>query len=108
MLKRMNGIVLVMAFVLPIVSGCGDEFLRENYVKDAYYRTLMSHVCFIANIAWLVLLYAVWLRAGLKAAANKYRFVVFYHFIYVPLFLVAWIVYVFFAAFYIGEMNGIQ
>ena len=52
--------------VLPIVTGWADGCLRDNYVRDEHFRTLMVRAGFIVNIGWLVLLYIVWHVAGLN------------------------------------------
>lgn len=108
MLMYVKWIMLLLAFALPVATGWGDDYLRENYVKDEYFRMLMTRVVFIVNIVWLVLLYIVWLVAGLRTAANKYRFAVIFHFIQAPVFCILWIVFVFVAAFYLNGMKGVQ
>lgn len=78
MLNKIKWVMFALAFVLPIVIGWTDGYLRDNYVRDEYFRMLMVRAGFIVNIGWLVLLYIVWLVAGLKESINKYRFLLVY------------------------------
>lgn len=104
MVKTVKWIMFLLAFVLPIVTGWTDGYLRDNYVRDECLRTLMVRAGFIVNIGWLVLLYIVWLVAGLKESINKYRFLLVYH-LAVPVFIVVWVSFVFIMALFFGGWN---
>ena len=104
MVQTVKWIMFLLAFVLPIVTGWADGYLRDNYVRDEYSRTLMVRAGFIVNIGWLVLLYIVWLVAGLKESTNKYRFLLVYH-LAVPVFAIVWVLFVFIMALFFGGWN---
>ena len=104
MLNKIKWVMFALAFVLPIVIGWTDGYLRDNYVRGEYLRTLMVRAGFIVNIGWLVLLYIVWLVAGLKESINKCRFLLVYHFAAL-VFAFVWGLFVFVGALSLGGWN---